>query len=177
MIIRPVRDEDVPSLQWNWVHGSPHLMASDGERSGTIRGWMMSGSLIVLRTVSRRCRPSRRCRWAAPARRAPTGLTATGIWRSTTEAGSTRRPLALNTVLRGQLPRPDYPPALRAAAPDVWWDLAKTAVGVEPDRGHGHLREPVSIRCLPPRSSSARLAPSLGCLVVGWVAGGHRSGR
>lgn len=32
--------------------------------------------------------------------------------------------LALNRVLRGELPRPDYPPALRAAAPGVWWGKA-----------------------------------------------------
>jgi hypothetical protein len=32
--------------------------------------------------------------------------------------------LAMNRVLRGWLPRPDYPERLRAAAPGVWWDWA-----------------------------------------------------
>jgi predicted nucleotidyltransferase len=32
--------------------------------------------------------------------------------------------LAVNRVLRGTLPRPDYPPALREAAPPVWRDRA-----------------------------------------------------
>ena len=32
--------------------------------------------------------------------------------------------LAVSRVLRGRLPRPDYPMALREAAPRVWWDRA-----------------------------------------------------
>jgi hypothetical protein len=32
--------------------------------------------------------------------------------------------LALNKVLRGELPRPGFPPLLRQAAPGVWWDRA-----------------------------------------------------
>ncbi|MBO0810930.1 MAG: nucleotidyltransferase domain-containing protein [Microlunatus sp.] len=32
--------------------------------------------------------------------------------------------LALNTTLRGTLPKPDYPERLRATAPGVWWDWA-----------------------------------------------------
>ncbi len=37
--------------------------------------------------------------------------------------------LAMNRVLRGELPRPDYPPLLRARAPDVWWDRAELTFG------------------------------------------------
>lgn len=33
--------------------------------------------------------------------------------------------LAINQVLRGQLPRPDYPVALRENAPTVWWGRAE----------------------------------------------------
>jgi len=33
--------------------------------------------------------------------------------------------LAINRVLRGELPRPEYPPALRRAAPTVWWGSAE----------------------------------------------------
>ncbi len=32
--------------------------------------------------------------------------------------------LALNRVLHGTLPRPDYPAKLRRTAPDVWWGMA-----------------------------------------------------
>ncbi|HET8794948.1 MAG TPA: nucleotidyltransferase domain-containing protein [Arthrobacter sp.] len=32
--------------------------------------------------------------------------------------------LAINQVLRGQLPRPKYPEALRNEAPAVWWNIA-----------------------------------------------------
>lgn len=32
--------------------------------------------------------------------------------------------LAINRVLHGDLPRPEYPPALRDAAPAVWWQQA-----------------------------------------------------
>lgn len=48
--------------------------------------------------------------------------------------------LALNRVLRGSLPRPDYPEALRAAAPPVWRDRAaltlRYARGAHVPRGH-----------------------------------------
>jgi predicted nucleotidyltransferase len=33
--------------------------------------------------------------------------------------------LAINRVLRGELPRPDYPAALRASAPATWWRNAE----------------------------------------------------
>ncbi|WP_280268961.1 nucleotidyltransferase domain-containing protein [Nocardia wallacei] len=33
--------------------------------------------------------------------------------------------LAINRVLRGELPRPDYPKPLRANAPGVWWGAAQ----------------------------------------------------
>lgn len=33
--------------------------------------------------------------------------------------------LALNRTLSGNLPRPDYPPALRAEAPAAWWSRAR----------------------------------------------------
>jgi hypothetical protein len=36
--------------------------------------------------------------------------------------------LAGNVVLLGDLPRPDFPPALRAAAPPVWWGRAEMTV-------------------------------------------------
>lgn len=35
--------------------------------------------------------------------------------------------LAINEVLRGELPRPEYPTALRESAPKVWWGLAEAA--------------------------------------------------
>ncbi|MEV0717074.1 nucleotidyltransferase domain-containing protein [Asanoa sp. NPDC050611] len=51
--------------------------------------------------------------------------------------------LAVNQVLRGSLPRPDYPPALRAAAPGVWRRRAELTMGYA--RGshaaRGHLSE------------------------------------
>lgn len=37
--------------------------------------------------------------------------------------------LALNRVLRGRLPRPSYPAALRASAPDMWWVNADLTFG------------------------------------------------
>jgi predicted nucleotidyltransferase len=37
--------------------------------------------------------------------------------------------LAINTVLRGDLPSPEYPPALAANAPAVWWDIAELGFG------------------------------------------------
>jgi hypothetical protein len=37
--------------------------------------------------------------------------------------------LAVKRVLRGQLPTPHYPAALRARAPDVWWDRADRTFG------------------------------------------------
>src|SRR5215469_12092491 len=41
--------------------------------------------------------------------------------------------LALNTVLRGDLPRPAYPDALRASAPPRWWGDAQATLAY----GHG----------------------------------------
>ena len=37
--------------------------------------------------------------------------------------------LAVHRVLRGRLPRPDYPIALRQTAPRVWWDRADRTFG------------------------------------------------
>jgi hypothetical protein len=37
--------------------------------------------------------------------------------------------LAINRVLRGELPSPIYPAALRAKAPDVWWRRAELRFG------------------------------------------------
>jgi predicted nucleotidyltransferase len=37
--------------------------------------------------------------------------------------------LAINRVLRGELPRPEYPDALRAQAPRVWWRTAEQVFG------------------------------------------------
>ena len=37
--------------------------------------------------------------------------------------------LAINEVLRGDLPKPDYPEALRKKAPEVWWNDAKLTFG------------------------------------------------
>jgi hypothetical protein len=37
--------------------------------------------------------------------------------------------LAVRRVLSGQLPAPDYPPALQARAPGVWWDRAERTFG------------------------------------------------
>lgn len=37
--------------------------------------------------------------------------------------------LAINRMLRGELPSPDYPPALAANAPAVWWGLADLGFG------------------------------------------------
>jgi predicted nucleotidyltransferase len=51
--------------------------------------------------------------------------------------------LAINQVLHGELPRPDYPDALREAAPPVWWRQA--SMGLAYARAthapHGHLAE------------------------------------
>ncbi|GAA1897465.1 nucleotidyltransferase domain-containing protein [Asanoa iriomotensis] len=48
--------------------------------------------------------------------------------------------LAVNEVLRGTLPRPDYPPALRAAAPRAWRQRADLTIGyargAHASRGH-----------------------------------------
>ncbi|MGH3157837.1 MAG: nucleotidyltransferase domain-containing protein [Streptosporangiaceae bacterium] len=33
--------------------------------------------------------------------------------------------LAISQVLRGEVPQPDYPAALRARAPEVWWGMAE----------------------------------------------------
>jgi hypothetical protein len=37
--------------------------------------------------------------------------------------------LAVSHVVRGHLPRPDYPMALRVTAPQVWWDRADRTFG------------------------------------------------
>ncbi|MBB5152710.1 nucleotidyltransferase domain-containing protein [Saccharopolyspora phatthalungensis] len=37
--------------------------------------------------------------------------------------------LAINRVLRGELPRPEYPDALRKSAPPVWWERASMTLG------------------------------------------------
>lgn len=37
--------------------------------------------------------------------------------------------LAINTVLRGELPRPEYPAALAANAPALWWGIAELVFG------------------------------------------------
>jgi hypothetical protein len=37
--------------------------------------------------------------------------------------------LAIKQILRGQVPTPDYPPALRERAPQVWWDRAELTFG------------------------------------------------
>ncbi|MEY8038609.1 nucleotidyltransferase domain-containing protein [Saccharopolyspora cebuensis] len=41
--------------------------------------------------------------------------------------------LALSRVLRGDLPTPEYPPALRAAAPPVWWGQAELGLAYARD--------------------------------------------
>ncbi|MFC0629261.1 nucleotidyltransferase domain-containing protein [Kribbella deserti] len=43
--------------------------------------------------------------------------------------------LAINQVLRGDLPQPSYPEALRENAPKVWWSLAELTFGYAAD-GH-----------------------------------------
>jgi len=45
--------------------------------------------------------------------------------------------LAVSQVLHGSLAKPSYPPALRAAAPDVWWHVAEQVFGYARD---GHAR-------------------------------------
>ena len=51
--------------------------------------------------------------------------------------------LALNTVLSGDLPRPAYPDALRAAAPPRWWNDARATLGYGRDAyaARGRLTE------------------------------------
>jgi Nucleotidyltransferase domain len=51
--------------------------------------------------------------------------------------------LAVNTVLRGELPRPAYPDALRAAAPPRWWGDAQAtlAYGRDAYAARGMLTE------------------------------------
>jgi hypothetical protein len=41
--------------------------------------------------------------------------------------------LALNRVLRGSLPRPDFPAALRRTAPELWWERADLTFGYARD--------------------------------------------
>ncbi len=51
--------------------------------------------------------------------------------------------LAAKRVLRGQLPNPDYPAALRAKAPAVWWDRADRTFAYAHDNHapHGRLAQ------------------------------------
>jgi hypothetical protein len=51
--------------------------------------------------------------------------------------------IALNQVLYGDLPRPAYPDALRAAAPPRWWGDAQATLGYARDAyaAHGRLAE------------------------------------
>ncbi|WP_028933278.1 nucleotidyltransferase domain-containing protein [Pseudonocardia spinosispora] len=48
--------------------------------------------------------------------------------------------LGINEVLRGQLPRPTYPAALRAAAPTVWWNSAELLFGYARSSHAAHAR-------------------------------------
>lgn len=49
--------------------------------------------------------------------------------------------LALNRVLRGTLPRPGYPPALRATAPPDWPTPAPSWITLAPRTPGGHLAD------------------------------------
>lgn len=53
--------------------------------------------------------------------------------------------LGTKRTLRGSLPTPEYPDALREAAPSVWWSLAQLTLGYvrEAHAEHGHLAETV----------------------------------
>ena len=53
--------------------------------------------------------------------------------------------LATKRTLRGQLPTPDYPEALRGSAPEVWWSMAQLTLGYvrEAHAERGHLAETV----------------------------------
>lgn len=48
--------------------------------------------------------------------------------------------LGINEVLRGELPRPEFPAALRENAPQRWWEIAKLSLGyaraAHAERGH-----------------------------------------
>jgi hypothetical protein len=51
--------------------------------------------------------------------------------------------LALNRVVHGTLPRPQYPGALRRRAPGVWWGTAQRTLGYARDAhaGRGHVTD------------------------------------
>lgn len=51
--------------------------------------------------------------------------------------------LAISKLLRGELPRPDYPAALRERAPRVWWHRAEPTFdyGLRSHAPHGRLAE------------------------------------
>lgn len=53
--------------------------------------------------------------------------------------------LATKRTLRGQLPTPDFPEALRGSAPEVWWSMAQLTLGYvrEAHAERGHLAETV----------------------------------
>jgi hypothetical protein len=53
--------------------------------------------------------------------------------------------LAINRVLRGSLPRPEYPEALQRQAAERWWDDARHTLGYAraAHAEHGHLAETV----------------------------------
>ena len=65
--------------------------------------------------------------------------------------------LALNVVLCGALPRPEYPAALRAAAPRVWWERGTQVLAYARD---GHARH-------------GRRAQSAGLVVQGATMAAH----
>ncbi|GLZ39088.1 nucleotidyltransferase domain-containing protein [Actinokineospora sp. NBRC 105648] len=48
--------------------------------------------------------------------------------------------LAINRVLRGSLPRPGYPPTLRASASRQWWETAQLVLGYARDSHAPHGR-------------------------------------
>ena len=51
--------------------------------------------------------------------------------------------LAINRTLRGELPKPEFPEALRKTAPDVWWQVAQLTLGYvrETHAERGHITE------------------------------------
>lgn len=53
--------------------------------------------------------------------------------------------LGINEVLRGELPKPEFPLALRESAPQRWWDIAQLTLGYARANHaeHGHLAETV----------------------------------
>jgi hypothetical protein len=71
--------------------------------------------------------------------------------------------LAVKQVLRGQLPTPDYPAALRARAPGVWWNRPEPTAGPPWRRLAGPSPEPAPRPALtsyrPPASRGAGASP------------------